>query len=464
MGLDTRLSKRLGYLLVAVGCAAPQTPNSSPSNTENASPTDTENASPTDTENASPTDTENASPTDTEQHSADVTFSSMQPSGPSVGAVTPAERAHDPSHPQHTPHDSSQRDSTLPTQVRPAQQLYQAPITHIATGKHRVAAIARTLEGSRVVVVHELPTGASTPKLRTSTTLPAALQSESVELHLFLGRDDWPRIILSQNPSGQGLHYYRYRPTTGWDSPTDEQGALAKLGRVRGFYGVLGHADPEVLCVPNHECYEKRVSGWQKRSVPGPDVWRVALVTAPTSKELEAWAWPSFGALAELSRLRANTRQEKPGSAPTQGQAHWHAELPAPNGNLRQLLTWNSTYVALTDEGLFELSRGSATTEASSAPPASWSLLTTVRDGLDAAVGPSSELLVATSQGLFAWRRAKPAFASVELELPEQKAARKLGLTRRIAATVGPQTRHLVAGDDGLFLLENDEPDGTRER
>src|SRR5690606_14479692 len=85
----------------------------------------------------------------------------------------------------------------------------------------------------------------------------------------------------------------------------------------------------------------------------------------------------------------------------------------------------------------------------------SWRLLTAVEDGLDAAMGPSSEVLVATSQGVFAWRKDGTALTPVALALQEKKASLKLGLTRRIAAAVGPETRLLIAGDDGLFLLDD---------
>lgn len=428
--IRTGLLQRLSWLVMAFGCAAPKAPSSSAPDAEWTR--DTVNAPPPSSAERAP------SPAATEHPNESSTLTA-------------------------TPQASPIRAMALAPETRAALQLYEAPISHLATGKHRVASITRTAAGSRSVVVHELPKGNAGAKLRASSLLPTALQSESVELQLFMGRDDWPRVILTQSPSNQGQHYYRFRPATGWDSPTDEQGALSKLGRVRGFYGVLGHADPEVLCVPNHECYEKRISGWRKRSVPGPEVWQVVLAASPASTELEAWAWPRQAGATHLLRLVSDRQVE----------VHWNPKLPAPGGTMRQLFTWNNTYVALTSEGLLGLSGDNATAEASPPPehvppeplPAvtppssesrpSWRLLTAVEDGLDAAMGPSSEILVATSQGVFAWRKDETALTPVALALPEKKASLKLGLTRRIAATVGPQTRLLIAGDDGLFLLDD---------
>lgn len=416
MPFGTRLPTQLSGLLLVFGCAAPRASSSSPS--------------------------------DAEKKPLPVVSSSTLPSSQDVNPETSTEHPNEQLSTTKSTHLESPRSGNQSaSELRTARQLYDAPITHLATGKRRVASIARAAEGSRVVVVHELLAGNASPKVRASSPLPAALQSESVVLHLFMGRDDWPRVILTPLTSNLGQYYYRFRPATGWDSPTDEQGALAKLGRGRGFYGILGHADPELLCVPDHECYEKRVSGWRKRSVPGQDVWHVVLVASLVSTELEAWAWARQGTSTNLLRLNGD----------------WHAELPALNGNLRQLLTWNSTYVALTSEELLELSPNPSPSPDAPEPPPSWRLLAPIAQGLDAAIGPSSELLLATSKGLFTWSASAPTLAVVELTLPERKTPLRLGVTRRIATTVSPQPRHLVAGDDGLFLLEDQDVPATSQ-
>ena len=76
-----------------------------------------------------------------------------------------------------------------------------------------------------------------------------------------MGRDDWPRLIVVPTAAAPaGETYHRYRPATGWESPRDEQGALASTGRASGYYGVLGRVDPEVLCVGPEEVRTVRMS------------------------------------------------------------------------------------------------------------------------------------------------------------------------------------------------------------
>src|SRR5690606_1218957 len=117
-------------------------------------------------------------------------------------------------------------------------------------GKRRVAAIVADADNKRRLVVFALPgpmgSGAATParsvsvpvEPRVDVTLPTSLETAAhTHIALFMGRDDWPRIIVAPAPHAGAVTYHRYRPGEGWKSPNDEQGALATKGRASGYYG-----------------------------------------------------------------------------------------------------------------------------------------------------------------------------------------------------------------------------------
>ncbi len=333
-----------------------------------------------------------------------------------------------------------------------ATQLDVRPTTHLTTGKHRVASIVRTPDGERELVVYQLPSkGPALPQPRASSILPEALQSTALELQLYMGRDDWPRVITVPGEATKAPKYFRYRPDKGWESPTDDQGALAASGRASGYYGVLGHADPELLCVPGALCYEKRTSGWTKRPVPGPGTWQMILIRGPFAEknELEVWAWPQDSRESSLLRLGTEWRP-----------------VPAPVGRIRDMLTWRGTYVALTDAGVSQLtpSRSPSSESPSQAPatqtghlPASgWRPLVAVTGGTALSAG-SSWFLVATNHGVFQWADAS-VLTPIHLALPDSSRA-ELGNTCCISTIGEPSARYFIAGGGGVFVVTDFELD-----
>jgi hypothetical protein len=83
---------------------------------------------------------------------------------------------------------------------------------------------------------------------------------ERDDLRVFFGRDDRPRIMGTRHgPSGARGIYLRWKGN--WrDKP-------GEIGRLEGppeaaFFGLLGHADPEVVCKLGDICIIKRLTGW----------------------------------------------------------------------------------------------------------------------------------------------------------------------------------------------------------
>lgn len=343
-------------------------------------------------------------------------------------------------------HESAATQPTPAAFSWSALQVEIRPITHLATGKRRTAAVVQTGENARELVVHEFSpaAGDGAPRLRATAALPAELLA-TPELQLFMGRDDWPRIIAAVPSGGQTRNYLRFRPGKGWESPLDEQGALAARGRASGYYGVLGHADPEVLCVSDFACYEKRNSGWKKRSVPGPGVWNVVLAREPTTRETHAaWAWPRNGTHS-LLRLREE----------------WETNIPPPPEPVRHLTSWKGSPVVLTATGLYQLAQDvravASDTEDSgngAAPvnTARWAPLVRFEDGSTVSPSSSSWLWVGTEDGLYKWDRDDVSLVPVHLQTGagHSKAPRS---TCCILPLVEPTARVVWAGADGMFVL-----------
>jgi hypothetical protein len=82
------------------------------------------------------------------------------------------------------------------------------------------------------------------------------------EGRIFFGRDDRPRIMGIRRREGKPSQLYlRYRNER-WN---EERNELAKLRDPppQGLWGVLGHADPELVCKVGDDCIVKRRSGWK---------------------------------------------------------------------------------------------------------------------------------------------------------------------------------------------------------
>jgi hypothetical protein len=102
-----------------------------------------------------------------------------------------------------------------------------------------------------------------------------AKSGERDDGRIFFGRDDRPRIMGTRFRDGGTVQLYlRYRN----DRWNDERNEIAKLRDppAAGLFGVLGHADPEVVCKMGDDCIIKRRTGW-KMMPAGPGRPRVEL-------------------------------------------------------------------------------------------------------------------------------------------------------------------------------------------
>ncbi|MBL9027800.1 MAG: hypothetical protein JNL21_36755 [Myxococcales bacterium] len=116
------------------------------------------------------------------------------------------------------------------------------PVHSIAFGEKRMAALA-----GGVAWIEE---GAGWEKM-------PALPADTSASRVFFGRDDRPRIMGS---AGGEYVYLRFK-NGAWKRGDEEIANLASKPRAP-LYGVLGHADPEVVCKLGGGCILKRRSGW----------------------------------------------------------------------------------------------------------------------------------------------------------------------------------------------------------
>lgn len=150
----------------------------------------------------------------------------------------------------------------------------EVPIRSIGIGRPRVAVLAdepwlKDKAGWKQVPIP--------PALR-----PKA--EESDRLRIFFGRDDRPRLMGTRrrhDGTKEGFVYLRLMPE-GWRQARYEIGQLGNPNVSGGLFGVLGHADPEVVCKVGAQCITKRLTGW--KTVPsgpgeplvrlcGPQAW-----------------------------------------------------------------------------------------------------------------------------------------------------------------------------------------------
>jgi hypothetical protein len=97
---------------------------------------------------------------------------------------------------------------------------------------------------------------------------------------IYFGRDNQPRLMgFERTAAGEEGVYNRFRKNA-WERGADE---IARLADVPGpFFGVLGWADPEVVCKRGDQCIIKRKTGWK---------FLPALANLPRVALCEGQAW-----------------------------------------------------------------------------------------------------------------------------------------------------------------------------
>jgi len=131
-------------------------------------------------------------------------------------------------------------------------RLLSVPVTALALG-----------EGTRIAALADTPYVGDARGLRP-LPLPLPLRAkpgETERVNIFFGRDNEPRIMgRREGEKGERAVYLRHLPS-GWRDGREEIGQLGGPAP-GGLWGVLGAADPELVCRTNAICIIKRNSGW----------------------------------------------------------------------------------------------------------------------------------------------------------------------------------------------------------
>jgi hypothetical protein len=131
-------------------------------------------------------------------------------------------------------------------------QVLTVAVTSIALG-----------EGSRIAVLADPPYLGDARGVRAAP-LPNGLRpkpEQRDQAQIFFGRDNEPRIMGTRRSSaGEAPIYFRHT-NAGWRDGREEIGQLGSA-TAGGLWGVLGNADPELVCRVSSLCIIKRSSGW----------------------------------------------------------------------------------------------------------------------------------------------------------------------------------------------------------
>lgn len=180
--------------------------------------------------------------------------SGASPPAPAPSSTSPASRGEPP----------------LPASALGAERVLDARVRSIAFGKKRMAAL-----GDEAFI----DVGQGFEKMPHP---PAPLD----KVEIYFGRDDWPRLM-GAGETATASTYLRFKQGA-WKQADYE---LGKLGADSGgpLFGVLGHADPEVVCKAEG-CIVKRLTGWTPIDAPAPFV-RVVLAGDATFAFEGAAVW-----------------------------------------------------------------------------------------------------------------------------------------------------------------------------
>ena len=175
---------------------------------------------------------------------------SSSPSTPPAHPPAPSEVSSKPPEPSEPPRGVAHRDEPLAAGPLPFAftRVDATPVSSVAVGKPpKVAFLTR---GEALVF-----SGKGLERLPAPETSAPELSVE-----IFFGRDDQPRLMGHRASGGRSDPYYRRYKSGRFQPEPGELGPLAGPGGA--LYGVLGHADPEVVCRPRQFCLVKRTTGW----------------------------------------------------------------------------------------------------------------------------------------------------------------------------------------------------------
>jgi hypothetical protein len=180
------------------------------------------------------------------------------------------------------PSGSGPISSALPPAPAFASAPAAPPPTSLEISVDRVLSVSVSSialgDGSRVAALGDEPYVIDAHGAR-ALPLPNALRAkadERDELRIFFGRDNEPRIMGTRRAGSAESSVYWRHTSSGWRDGREEIGQLGGTAR-GGLWGVLGSADPELVCRTNALCILKRTSGWTTAPA-GSTVRRVELV------------------------------------------------------------------------------------------------------------------------------------------------------------------------------------------
>ena len=167
-------------------------------------------------------------------------------------------------------------------------------------------------EGSRIAVLADPPYLGDARGLH-AVPLPNALRAKPAqddEAQIYFGRDNEPRIMGTRHSdAGEAPIYFRHT-NAGWRDGREEIGQLGGA-TAGGLWGVLGNADPELVCRVNSLCIIKRTSGWTTTPA-GPNARLIQLsagtlwgLDASGLATIDAHGWSMVAAAPAWSEPRA---------------------------------------------------------------------------------------------------------------------------------------------------------------
>ncbi|NUP07247.1 MAG: hypothetical protein HOW73_14430 [Polyangiaceae bacterium] len=198
--------------------------------------------------------------------------STSAPNAPSASAPAPIDSAEPTAPPAPTLGSSTAFSAT---------RIFEQEVAFLITGEQgRLAVLAK--EGA-ATVPHRFEAGAWK---RLDLPEPHRNITDPRKLGIYFGRDNRPRLMgyrLENN--APKMVYLRHRDGK-WQDQRSEIGALASESAV--LFGVLGEADPEVVCSDGHTCLIKSRKGWKE--IPS---------TLPTTAVVRAFGLKGYAVTAE---------------------------------------------------------------------------------------------------------------------------------------------------------------------